>query len=863
MTRIRLGSAPFVLIALLTAACGQDTTMAPDYSGGQSSIAAGGSAVGGYTSSYGNGGHWSAGGAYMPGAGGTGSAIGGMGAVVGGTGSQGAPMGGAGTAVGGLPGWGTGGSGYGLGGAAPVGGGDAAMGGAAASGGLAMGGAPLSGGGAATAAGGNPSDDGSASGGSSLGGSGNPSGSGNTGTVEYSIDDGGYFSVCGWHGYAWASAGPSSTTMTPEGFTDHEAGDPLCISGSVAFTSSWGGYAMVGFNVNQVAGQEDAPNVAVAPDGTGLYVSVDNTGGSPLRIQIQDELGTNDDEHRWCTEYEGPGVIPWSDFRTLCWGDEGSAYDGEPINAVVVMVPGNDTEDIPYDFCIDRLEPEGAPSCEEPSSGTGGAGGGMGGTTGGTGGSSSSGGGTGTTGGATGTGGSAGATGGATSSGGSGTSSDDEEGYVVNEPWHGYYWTGTEEPSEGSTMTTTGLADAGSGTPVCVEGSVVASSDYTALAMLGVNLNQEMGEDMPLANWEPTGDGILINVSNPGTSTVRVQIQTANGEFDEEERWCYTLSDFDTDVEIPWSYFNTTCWDNEGTFYGDQAGGAGLLPLIQIMIVVSSDDAAATPYDFCLNGISVLDEASGGGQGTIVGDLNGATMGGDGTLSGTDAEYVTRNGVQYVVQNNAWSGGNYTTTYNGTSFTVNNGSGTGNTSGEPLGYPSVFRGSNNNRTTLGWTPTLVSQLQSVPTGWDWTSNGRESSEIWNASYDVWFSRGTGSIASPDAGFLMVWFFKPNGAQPISSTGSLNGGSVTISNHTFDIWTGDNGGVPIISYVARGTLNSWEFDLVWFIEDAQGRSCSGQACMSQNWYLHDVFAGFEIWSGGNGLRTNDFYAAINP
>ena len=48
-----------------------------------------------------------------------------------------------------------------------------------------------------------------------------------------------------------------------------------------------------------------------------------------------------------------------------------------------------------------------------------------------------------------------------------------------------------------------------------------------------------------------------------------------------------------------------------------------------------------------------------------------------------------------------------------------------------------------------------------------------------------------------------------------------------------------------------------FDLDDFIENAVTLGY-----IQNNWYLTNVFAGFEIWSGGVGLETIDFYAVVN-
>lgn len=53
------------------------------------------------------------------------------------------------------------------------------------------------------------------------------------------------------------------------------------------------------------------------------------------------------------------------------------------------------------------------------------------------------------------------------------------------------------------------------------------------------------------------------------------------------------------------------------------------------------------------------------------------------------------------------------------------------------------------------------------------------------------------------------------------------------------------------------ISDLELDLNAFIQDALKRPVALEA----SWYLSHVFAGFEIWSGGVGLKTKAFYAIV--
>lgn len=60
---------------------------------------------------------------------------------------------------------------------------------------------------------------------------------------------------------------------------------------------------------------------------------------------------------------------------------------------------------------------------------------------------------------------------------------------------------------------------------------------------------------------------------------------------------------------------------------------------------------------------------------------------------------------------------------------------------------------------------------------------------------------------------------------------------------------------VVTYVAQQTLYSASLKLGDFISDAVA---TGN--LQPSYYLTNVFAGFEIWSGGVGLEITDFFVA---
>ena len=74
---------------------------------------------------------------------------------------------------------------------------------------------------------------------------------------------------------------------------------------------------------------------------------------------------------------------------------------------------------------------------------------------------------------------------------------------------------------------------------LCVSGTVAGTSDYSAVAILGISINQAMGTPAPApSTWTPGGTGITYSIINAGGSPLRVQLQAAGGDTDATKRWC-------------------------------------------------------------------------------------------------------------------------------------------------------------------------------------------------------------------------------------------------------------------------------------------------------------------------------------
>jgi hypothetical protein len=437
-------------------------------------------------------------------------------------------------------------------------------------------------------------------------------------------------------------------------------------------------------------------------------------------------------------------------------------------------------------------------------------------------------------------------------------------GYISSGEWHGYAFTAAS--GSASMISPMDFDARQAGQPLCASGTVGAAADYSGTALVGVNVAQEMTTDSTPMAVVPMKRGVMVQVKNNAGSTLRLQIQGPNGGTDAKDRWCAPI--VGNGGFIPFSQFNSACWDNSGSAYAMQ-------PIVAAMVIVPGGNSEAVKFDFCIEALRSADaEAAPTSPQPAAGAAAAAPSTGTGTISPGNgsgsgmisdkygAVMVQRDGRSYYVQNNVWGDStSQTLAYNGTTFEVTNQTGMNFSSGPnamgPVSYPSVFIGSNYNRATSGSNlPKQVSMLTSVKTGFSHNA-GSSVAGSYNAAYDVWFStNASGDAQAPSGGYLMVWYSKPAGIQPI---GRADPTPVAISgvSGTWEVWLGQNGSRPCISYVRTEPSNALEFDLNAFIQDAVTRPNA----IKPEWYLSNVFAGFEIWNGGVGLKTTAFYAIV--
>lgn len=247
-----------------------------------------------------------------------------------------------------------------------------------------------------------------------------------------------------------------------------------------------------------------------------------------------------------------------------------------------------------------------------------------------------------------------------------------------------------------------------------------------------------------------------------------------------------------------------------------------------------------------------------GGSGAPPSQLGKGVYQGTGSSSDRYAEGdIYRDGVGYKFLANGWGDGwqSHQVSWNGTSFELGSLSGSQGQDYSPAGYPTVFCGlySEPPKQSVGQCglPIALSSAKSLETGWRWSANG--NSGQYNAAWDIWLGNGT-SLSS----YLMVWLRDPPGQQPAGAA-AVSGASVSGLPGSWNIWTGNVNGHPIVNYVrAEGQDSSeLEFDVLDVYHDALKRNYNLPGS-----HVLAVAVGFEVWNGPiSSLASDDFYVEV--
>lgn len=159
-------------------------------------------------------------------------------------------------------------------------------------------------------------------------------------------------------------------------------------------------------------------------------------------------------------------------------------------------------------------------------------------------------------------------------------------------------------------------------------------------------------------------------------------------------------------------------------------------------------------------------------------------------------------------------------------------------------YASIGKGSCWSLTTSGWKSILINDLEYV--SFNWSVNNYRPSGVYCIMAESWFSsRLDTSSGYSGGGELLIW---------LDTQGMVPGGSKVGDFGSYEVWY-DLVDHNYICYHMTGQ-NSAEINLLDFINDAVSRGY-----LNSTWYLHDIEAGFEICSGGEGLLLESFNVSV--
>jgi cellulose 1,4-beta-cellobiosidase len=193
-----------------------------------------------------------------------------------------------------------------------------------------------------------------------------------------------------------------------------------------------------------------------------------------------------------------------------------------------------------------------------------------------------------------------------------------------------------------------------------------------------------------------------------------------------------------------------------------------------------------------------------------------------------------------------------------TDFSVPNSQINGSLSAAPGGYPSLYKGCHwGYCTTSDPLPVTVASMAGggVVTTSASTTLPSGQAENFDDSYDIWFNPNTSTTNNSTGLELMIWLNHAGTVQPAGSRVATN---VNIGGTSYDVWDKSSGAGATVTYVADSPVTSvTSLDLGPFATDLMNNHY-----MPTGWYLIDVEAGFEFWTGGTGAAYNSFSVCVN-
>lgn len=146
-------------------------------------------------------------------------------------------------------------------------------------------------------------------------------------------------------------------------------------------------------------------------------------------------------------------------------------------------------------------------------------------------------------------------------------------------------------------------------------------------------------------------------------------------------------------------------------------------------------------------------------------------------------------------------------------------------------------------------PVPVSALGDATSDWD--ASAAKVPGSYNLSYDLWFGPTPDNCVPGESAEVMIWLDATDSVQP---AGKKVTDAQTVGDSTFDVYEAPiKGPHSVISYVRTAPTHSAHgLNLRLFTADALMRGY-----VPAGSYLCRVQAGFEVWSGGQGLTSSSF------
>ena len=177
-----------------------------------------------------------------------------------------------------------------------------------------------------------------------------------------------------------------------------------------------------------------------------------------------------------------------------------------------------------------------------------------------------------------------------------------ESGYVTAGSLSGYAYTWNSSLSNATTCITPTctLTDCtpvfGTSSAICAAGNVASDTTSNSTVALGFYLSQTHDSAATISTVT-IATSITVKTytgSGAGNAYLRVQLDDNAGNS-----YCVEAGSWSSGEAIPIVNFNTTCWDNTGTFASSST------PIQALSVTIPSADSTDRPFGMCLQNVTV------------------------------------------------------------------------------------------------------------------------------------------------------------------------------------------------------------------------------------------------------------------